>query len=234
MATNVQQILSTLGDVLQALAGLTVGSVPGTNDTERALWISWINQGQEDAANRGFWSRLLTKTNLSIVINVDTATLPNNFHKRNGIYILSVNDIDWADPANDPVDSEKQKLFVHLNATTGVWEVVFNGFTPTASSAGTLWYFFLPPKLVDDTDKLFLDGKMVLYYALQEYWRREGDMDALADAREEYLNRFDEGLSLDQLPAKNELLSFSDIYHNQHINRDERSFYSGRERRSRR
>lgn len=224
MSLNVQQNIATLGDVLEAMAPAAGGSVPPLTDPEYSNWVSWVNQGQEDAANRGFWSRLLTKGTLSVVNGENTALLPSNFHKRNGIFILNANEVDWSDPANE----DTQKLFVHLNPTSALWEVVFTGFTPTVDLTADLWYFFLPPKLVNESDKLFLDGKMILYYALAEYYRVSGELGSLDDTRNEYNNRFSEGLNIDQLPAKNELVSWSSIYANRGSNPNERQFYRGR------
>lgn len=223
------QVIATLGEALQAMAPFAGGSVPATSDPEYNNWISWINEGQEDAATRGFWSRLLTKSTLAITADAPTATLPNNFHKRNGIYILEVDDIDWADPSNEL----QQKMTVHLNPTTAAWEVRFNGFTPTTSETAVLWYFYRPPILVEEDDVLFLDGKMLKYYGLMEYSRQSGELGSLDDYRQEYENRFSEGLNLDQLPAKNELVSWQSTYSNRHINTNERAFYSGLDRRNR-
>lgn len=224
MSVDVQQNISTLGDVLEAMAPYAGGSVPPLSDPEYANWVNWVNQGQEDAANRGFWSRLLTKSTLDITAGEDTVTLPDNFHKRNGIFILSVDGVDWADSANEL----QQKLFVHLNPTTGVWEVMFTGFTPTVDATATLWYFYLPPKMVVEDDILFLDGKMVLFYALSEYYRTSGELGSLDDSRTEYNNRFSEGLNIDQLPAKNELISWQSTYQNKNINPNERKYYRSR------
>lgn len=221
--TDQSSSLMTLGDVLSAMAVYVGGSVPPTSDIEYANWVRFINMAQDDAATRGFWSRLLIKSTLNITAGVSTAVLPDNFHKRNGIYILDVDGIDWADKANE----QGQKLHVYRDPATAAWTVIFNGFTPLVNVTATLWYFFLPPKLTAESDPVFLDGKMLLYYALTEYYRQSGELGSLDDARNEYINRFSEGLNLDQLPAKNELVSWQSDNSYRHLG-NEKNYYRGR------
>lgn len=230
MATNRQAMLSTLQEVMQAMASYAGGSIPSTNDSEYANWVSWINQGQEDAATRGFWSRLLTHADLSVVSDVDTANLPDNFHKRNGIFMLAVGDDDWSDSSL----GHEQGLFVNKHPTTGVWQVRFLGFMPSADATADLWYFYLPPKLVNPTDPVFLDGKMIMYYALAEYYRQAERLGSLDDARAEYNNRFIELLNVDQLPTRQDLVSFSSTSQARGQTTSERGYYGGRTRRWRR
>lgn len=224
MAQNRQQMLSTLQEVMQAVAAYAGGSVPSTQDREYQNWISWINQAQEDAATRGFWSRLLAHVDLPITAGDDTVDLPDNFHKRNGIFMLLADGVDWSD---NTVQNE-QGLFVNLNPTTGVWQVRFLGYTPTVDATAELWYFYLPPKLVNPTDPIFIDGKMLAYYALAEYYRQAERLGSLDDARAEYNNRFIELLNLDQLPTRQDLVSFTSHYGARGQSTSERSYYGGR------
>lgn len=227
---DVPQVISTLGEALEAMAPFAGGSIPGTNDPELANWKNWIAFGQEDAAQRAFWSCLLTKSTLAITANSETANLPDNFHKRNGIYILEVDGVDWSENNN----TDEQSLFVAKDPTTSQWQVRFTGFTPTADATATLWYYYNPPKPVEDDDKLWLDGKMIVFSALTEYYRQSGELGSLDDARQEYNNRLKELLALEQMPAKGELLSFRDQYDYTGLARNERRFYSGRTSRTRR
>ena len=119
------QNLDTLGKVLTWMSRYAGGAVPSVTDDAYLQWVGWISEAQEDAAERGFWSRLLTKADLSITA-AETVTLPDDFHKRNGIYALFVDGIDW----NEANNSDAQTLFVNKNAT-GDWVLTFKGFTPT-------------------------------------------------------------------------------------------------------
>lgn len=222
------QTLNNLGDVLSWMGRYAGGSVPQELDTQYGEWVSWIGEGQEDAAERGFWSRLLTKVDLDITTDEDTVVLPDDFHKRNGIYVLNVDGDDWAEPFNK-VD---QTLFVNKNED-GEWVLNFRGFTPTEDASGELWYFRHPGVVTETDDILILDGKMCGYYALTEYFRQAGELGSLDDARAEYNNRFEENLGLEMLPSKQELLSWKNYYSYRGQPSSEKAFYSrGRNRRS--
>jgi hypothetical protein len=154
-------------------------------------------------------------------------SLPDDFYKRNGIYVLSVNEVDW----NEANNTDNQKLFVNINED-GEWQLTFQGFTPTQDATGTLWYFRHPGIPTNLDDVLVLDGKMCAYYALTEYFRQAGELGSLDDARDEYNNRFEENLSLEMLPSPQELLSWKP-YGKYANTPNERVFYSrGRSRRT--
>lgn len=222
------QVIQTLQDGLAEIAKYAGGTIPEASDPQYAEWVGWLNQGQEDAAERGFWSRLLTKAEQEIATDEDTATLPEDFHKRNGIFVLNVNGIDWAEAYN----KDNQTLFVNVNES-GEWTVNFRGLTPTADVTSELWYFRHPAVLVNPTDIFVLDGKMCVFYALAEYFRQAGELGSLDDARAEYNNRFEEGLGLDMLPSKQELLSWKDYYSYRGQPTNESNYYNrGRGRRT--
>ena len=215
------QTLADLGSVLSFLARYAGGTVPPSTETQYAEWVSWINEGQEDAAERGFWGRLLTPYELEISTDEEEVLLPEDFHKRNGIFVLNVNGVDW----NTNNNSDGQKLFIYKNAD-GEWMLRFNGFTPTEDITATLWYFRHPGILEEEESNLTLDGKMVGYYALTEYFRQAGEEGSLDDARAEYNNRFEELLGLEMLPNPQELLSFQSYYSHKNISTNEKSFYT--------
>jgi hypothetical protein len=215
------QVIHDLGDALQFMARYAGGSVPASTDTQYEEWLGWLNEGLEFSAERGFWSRLLTKSTLTITAGQSSADLPSDFHKRQGIYVLEVDGIDW----NEPNNSDGQKLFVNENSD-GEWVVNFLGFTPEETSTGILWYFRHPGILSDATDVLVLDGKMTGYYALTEYFRQAGEVGSQDDARAEYNNRFDENLSLDMLPSKQELLSWVPYYQFANQPSNEKAYYT--------
>ena len=215
------QTLADLGSVLSFLARYAGGTVPPSTETQYAEWVSWINEGQEDAPGRGVWGRLLTPYELEISTDEEEVLLPEDFHKRNGIFVLNVNGVDW----NTNNNSDGQKLFIYKNAD-GEWMLRFNGFTPTEDITATLWYFRHPGILEEEESNLTLDGKMVGYYALTEYFRQAGEEGSLDDARAEYNNRFEELLGLEMLPNPQELLSFQSYYSHKNISTNEKSFYT--------
>lgn len=221
------QVIATLQDGLQEMSKFAGGTIPQTSDQQYADWVSWINQGQEDQADRGFWSRLLTSVDFDIVAGEPTLPLPDDFHKRNGIYVLNVNNVDWAEANN----KDGQKLFVNIDEDSA-WNVTFMGYVPTEDVTAKLWYFRHPLILADPTDRFVLDGKTSVFYALTEYFRQAGELGSLDDARAEYNNRFDELLSLEMLPTQQELLSFRSYYGYINQPTNERNFYTRNRNRS--
>lgn len=222
-------VLSTLDDVLNMISSFVGGSVPAVDDEEYVEQVRWIQLGQQDAANRGFWRRLLTKADLVITADEETTELPENFYKVNGIYGLFANGVDWSRPNN----SDDVKIFVEMNPETGVWQIRWLPEAPTSTVTADLWYYFNPPIPTEGDDPIFLDGEMVGYYALKEYFRKLKQLGSQDDARIEYENRFSELLSLEMMPSPQEMLSFSSF--NQHLNTPAsgRQFYNGRSGRGR-
>lgn len=217
-------VITTLAECMSAMAPYAGGSVPASTDTAYSEWRRWIQLGQQDAANRGFWRRLLVKGNLTITADAETADLPDDFGKVNGIHALFVGSdpVDW----NQNNNTDEQKLFVYLDPTTATWKVRFTGFTPTETTTGELWYFYNPPKPEEESDPLYLDGEMIMFYALKEYFRKARQFGSLDDARIEYENRFSELLSLEVIPSPQELASWAGYY--SHRNTTERDYYAGR------
>lgn len=215
------QRITTLEDGLNEMAKYAGGTVPQSSDAQYTEWVGWLSDGQEDAAERGFWGRLLTKAELEITTDDEFVVLPDDFHKRNGIFVLDVNGTDW----NAANNKDDQKLFVNKN-TEGEWVVTFNGFTPTEDVTSNLWYFRHPGILENSDDLFILDGKMCVYYALTEYFRQAGELGSLDDARAEYNNRFEEQLGLEMLPSPQELLSWNPYYGHKNVATNERFYYS--------
>ena len=217
-------VITTLEECMQFMAPYAGGSVPSTSDTAYSDWRRWIQLGQQDAANRGFWRRLLIKDDLSITAT-ETVSLPTDLGKVNGIYALFVGEVDW----NANGNTDGQRLFVYLDPTTAAWKVRFLGYTPTAAATGDLWYFYNPPKPVNTTDKLYLDGEMIGFYALKEYFRKARQPGSLDDCRIEYENRLSELLNLEVIPSPQELASWGS--YNAHRGATEKQFYTGRNNR---
>jgi hypothetical protein len=220
-------VLLTLLDIQTWMSSYAGGSIPSSGEADHGFWIKWIQLGQQDAANRAFWRRLLTSTTLTIPANTAVITLPTNFHKVNGIHALFVDDIDW----NEKNNTAGIKLFPQLNVTTGAWEVrLITDSLPTSEKTGTLWYFFNPPIPVDEGDTIFLDGEMIGFYALKEYFRKARQPGSQDDARNEYENRLLELLSLEVLPTPQELASW--MGYKVHLNKksNDNNYYRGGKR----
>lgn len=223
-------VIVTLEDVFNFVAPYAGGSVPATTDPEYQQWLLWAQLGQQDAANRGFWRRLLTKATLTIVADAETTNLPDNFYKVNGIYGLFVGNEDWAEANN----SAGVNLFVEMNPITGVWRVRYLPEAPTAGYTADLWYFFNPPVPTELDDPILLDGEMIGFYVLKEYFRKLKQLGSLDDARVEYENRFSELLGLEMMPSRQELMSFASYGSFTNQPSSGRQFYSGRNRSGRR
>ena len=205
MPVNANQTLKTLSDVLLFMSSFAGGAVPDSTDQEYIDWVRWIGMKQEEYALRAFWRRCLTRA--TITLNGETTVLPDRFHKHNGIYILEVDGVDWAEPIN----SDGQSIFVEmdgdpLSANFGKWQVRF--LNAPVNVSATLWYFANPPRPTVSTDILIMPGDMVGYAALAEYFRTTGAEGSQDKAEEDAENRFSEYLSLEMIPPKYELLSF--------------------------
>lgn len=208
MAINKSDALETLGDIFLAMSSYAGGSIPGVSSSQYTQWLTWVRLAQQDCARRGFWARLLTSEDVAITKDVDFIVLPDNFFKRNGIYVLNVNGEDWASKAN----KSGQKLMVTKRFSDGKWICRFVGYTPTSDATGKLWYFYNPPIPVEETDPIYLDGQMIVFGALKEYFRQARQPGSQDDARNEYENRFNEELSMDMLPTPQEMMEWQSVY----------------------
>lgn len=209
MFENVNTSIATLGDVLSFMAPFAGGAVPSEGDDEYANWVLWVQNAQEEFAKRGFWRRCLAREEVTLDDGY-TTVLPNRFHKPNGLYMCIVDGVDWMDPNN----SDEQNIFIEMvndpeSDDFVKWQMRFLNEL-TEETDAILWYFANPPKPTDTADKLLLPGDMVGFGALINFARganQEGSEDRFEDLAE---NRFQEYLSLEVIPAKNELLKFSD------------------------
>lgn len=227
---NQRGVLLTVNDVMNFMASFAGGSVPADTDAQWDEWLRWIQLGQQDAANRGFWRRLLTKTDLTITAAAETTDLPDNFHKVNGIYALYVGDTDWSKQGN----ADDVQLFVETDPTTGDWRVRYLPEAPATTETGELWYFYNPPVPEDADDPVILDGEMIGFYALKEYFRKLKQLGSLDDARVEYENRFRELLALEMMPSEQEMRGFTSSHSHYNTDPMSRNMYRGRTGRSRR
>lgn len=210
MADIQRQTILNLGDALIAMAPYAGGSIPAATSSDYADWIRWIQLAQEDAAERGFWRRLLIKDTITIPVWTSetdevVVDLPDDFHKINGLYALFVDDEDLSEPDNE----SGVRIYIQMDPTTGKWQMRLFGYTCTTQKTAIIWYFFNPPLPTDEADVLLLNGQMILFGALKEYARKSRQPGSLDDYRIEYENRFNELLSLEMIPSKQELASWS-------------------------
>lgn len=208
--TEVNQMLSTLSDVLSFMAPSLGGAVPNESSDEYADWVRFVNVKYEEASRRAFWRRLLTREDLTLAVDDEEVLLPVRFQRANSLYICYVGGVDLGDPDREPDD---QDIFAEMindpdDANFGRWKLTFSTPIETAEVA-PFWYFATPPKLVLPTDKLLLPGDMIAYGAMAEIFRTtnlEGSQD---DARTEYENRLANYLATEMIPEKNKLLTFA-------------------------
>lgn len=204
------QVIRTMGDVMRyVMAPSAGGTVPGSNEEEYAQWVSWIQQKQEEYAVRGFWLRLLTRETISIA--GDTTVLPDRFHKPNGLYILEVPDPNGDEPINyaDPDDPQVSVEMISdpEDEDFGKWQMRFKETQETATA--TMWYFAAPPVPEVESDTILLPGDMVGFAALGEYFRSAGEDGSQDKAETDAENRFQEYLTLEQIPERSKLLTVS-------------------------
>lgn len=207
MSVNVSSSILTLGDVLNFMAPFAGGSVPSNTDTEYADWVRWIVNKQEEFARRAFWRRCLTREELNL--DGEVTVLPDRFNRPNGLYVCSVDGVDWMDANN----TDGQSIFIEMINDTededfGKWQMRFG--TEVDNKDAIIWYFANPPAPSATTDKLLLPGDMIGYAALGEYFRTANQEGSQDKAEQDAENRFQEYLSLEVLPSPNELLKFTD------------------------
>lgn len=213
MSTLTNQVVRTLAEVMTFMKPFAGGSVPDSNSDEYLEWRLWIQSRQEEYARRGFWRRLLKSDELTL--SGETAYLPEDFHKHNGLYVLDVDGVDWAEDGN----ADGMTVFVEMdsdlttgsppvaNANFGKWRIRLS--ESVASTTSTIWYFCNPPKPVDATDVLLLPGDLVGYGALIDYYRQANQEGSMDKAEQDAENRFTSYLSLEMIPPKYELLNFA-------------------------
>lgn len=208
----VPQVISTLADVMNFIAPNAGGSVPQVDTDEYNQWKLAIQTKYEEAAKRGFWRRLLVKDTLTLTEGDESVVMPTQFQRANALYILAVNNEDLADP-DRIITSDSQTVFLQQitdpdDEDFGLWQANFK-FPIGADEEAIIWYFATPPNPTEPDDKLLLAGDMVAFGAMAEIFRStnlEGSQD---DARIEYENRLNTYLSIEMIPPRNELLTFS-------------------------
>lgn len=199
----------TVSDIMTLMAPSAGGVVPDEGGEEFLQWLLFIQTKYEEASRRGFWRRLLKKSTLSLTEGDTEVLLPVDFQRANGLYILYVDEVDLCDPDREPDD---QGIFAevvtdHTDEDFGRWKLTFTEPVAATQSA-PIWYFCVPPKPTEATDKLLLPGDMIAFGALSEVFRTtnlEGSQD---DARAEYENRLNTYLAMEMIPPRNEILSF--------------------------
>lgn len=222
--------ITTLGEVLNAMAPFAGGSIPDEQDQEYTDWKNWVVNKQEEYARRAFWRRCLTRE--VIQVSGETTVLPDRFNRPNAIFMLIVDGVDW----NEVNNSDEQAVFIEMindpeDDDFGKWQMRFLNEVTTQVEA-ILWYYANPPKPVATTDKLILPGDMIAYAALGEYFRTTGAEGSQDKAEEDAENRFTEYLSIEVIPNKSELLSFTANTPRVNYLERARGYYGSRNRRS--
>jgi len=215
--TSVNTTISTLGDVMDFIAPFAGGTVPAETDDEYAVWISWIQNKQEEYARRAFWRRCLTRETIELTLDDETVVLPDRFYKPNGLFMLIVTDdfdstktVDW----NEAGNSDGQTIFVEMindpdSSDFGLWQMRFDDAVEYTNTA-VIWYFSQPPVPNALTDKILLPGDMIGFAALAEYYRQANQEGSQDKAEQDAENRFQEYLALEVIPDKSELLTNSE------------------------
>jgi hypothetical protein len=127
---TVNQVISTLGDVMEFIAPNAGGAVPDAESEEYAQWRLAIQVKYEEAARRGFWRRLLVKDTLSLREGDESIVLPTQFQRANALYIFVVAGEDLADPDRLPLDEDSQTVFAQQitdpeDDDFGLWQLNF-------------------------------------------------------------------------------------------------------------
>lgn len=207
--TTAPQVLQTLSDILSFIAPSAGGAVPDITSTEYADWVRFVQVKQEEASRRGFWRRLLTRSDLVLAKGATSVLLPIQFQRANSLYICYVDGADLGDPDREP---DSQGIFAQMitdpaDANFARWQLTFTTGIATAQTA-PFWFFAEPPIPTLPTDKVLLPGDMIAYGAMAEIFRTtnlEGSQDS---ATQEFENRLSTYLSMEMIPGKNELLTF--------------------------
>jgi hypothetical protein len=208
---NAPQALQTCTQIFDYISPYAGGSVPSDDSKQYANWMRWLQTKQDEYARRGYWKRLLTKATITAAAEAETAVLPDDFHRANGLYVFKVadeygNETDWAEEGVN-------KLFVTMitddtDEDYGQWQIEFIEPLTSAISA-TAWYFKNPPIPTVGSDKVILPGDLLAYGVLSEYFRSTGAEGSQDDARVEAENRFQSYLTQENIPARYELLQFN-------------------------
>ena len=212
MAKLQQQLLLTLDDVLEALAPYAGGEVPDESDEEYGWWVTWVQRGQADMAKRAFWRSLLTpRETITVKSGLNKYYLPDDFYRHNGIFELIYNDVDISKKGNSlgmQIGVFQERVINESEQSVVKWYILFDQ-TFTEDTEMQLSYYAYPPIPTTGTDQLSLDGEAIMFYALTEYYRQTGEAGSQDDANQSYENRFNELISLENLPQNQETQSWT-------------------------
>lgn len=193
-------------DVLEALAPYAGGEVPDQGDEEYGWWVGWVQRGQADMAKRAFWRSLLTpRETITVEAGSDKFYLPDDFYKHNGINELIYNGHDISKKDNElgmQIGVFQERAMPGGQAVVK-WYILFDQ-TFAEDTEMQLSYYANPPIPTTGTDQLSLDGEAIMFYALTEYYRQTGEAGSQDDANQSYENRFNELISLENLPQNQE------------------------------
>lgn len=212
MAKIQQQLLLTLGDVLEALAPYAGGEVPDSSDEEYGWLVTWVQMGQSDLAKRAFWRCLLTPLeDITIEAGSNKFYLPDDFYKHNAINMLVYEDVDISKEGNSlgmKIGVFQERIINEADQSEVKWYILFDQ-TFEVETTMMLSYYAFPPIPTTANDQLSLDGEAILFFALTEYYRQTGETGSQDDANQNYENRFNELISLENIPQDQERQSFA-------------------------
>jgi hypothetical protein len=221
-------VIQTLTDLHQAFADDIDDTVPSPTGSTAALYAKrtrWFNRVREDMANRWFWKQLLKKDTLSISPASSIYPFASDFTRTNALYVFYTSDpiSVFTNPYGDP----EHTITITRDLTTGLYSVSFL-IAPSQAGIATYYYFATPPPLVNPGDLVLLDGDAVIYGTLVRHHFAEGNFDEMDTAREEYENRVNELLNMQEIPTPGSLLDIRSFTRGL----DEKQFYSGTTRRN--
>jgi len=220
--------LTTLEALHEAFSDFTNESAPpATNDIRYRRRTRWFNRARQDIASRLFLKELLKHDTLSIQSGTATYTLPEDFAKPNGLYVLTSADgsIVYTDPFEKRVT-----VAVARDLSTGRYQLTFTP-TPTTDDEAPYWYFAAPAPLEEDSDPVLVNGEAVLAFALKQHYFISGPLDKFAESRDEYENIVAEVAERNEIPAPGTLPGMHNVLRARLGTTSEKSFYNGHSRR---
>lgn len=200
---------------------------PASTDIRYRRRTRWFNRGREDIAKRHFFKSLLKSATLPVVSGTASYTLPEDFGRANGLYVLASSDgsIVYTNPYET-----RSLVAIARDHTTGRYQLTFTP-TPTGADSAVYWYFATPPPLVNPTDPVLVDGEATLYFALKQHFFTVGPLDKFAESRDEYENIVAELIENNDIPPPGALTGIRNSAMTQRGTTSEKGFYTGNTRR---
>lgn len=221
--------IATLQDLHDAFSDY-VGekNPPAKTNTAYIKRTRYFNRGRDDIAKRHFYKSLLRHATLNITAGDATYALPDDFERPNGLYVLSNSSgsVVFTNPFARDAAFQISRVMA-----TGKYEITFLT-PPPANDTYPYWYFATPPKLVEDTDPVLVDGEATLQFGLKQHFFIDGDLDLYQECRDEYENIVEEQQRQLDIPPPGALLGMQNVAVARRGTTSERAFYGGRRNRT--